>query len=142
MICYPEATESVPWVEGLTPPEASHYLPSVVFNCRPLWPVAAKPKGLLLARFITWLSVQKSSCMLDGRGRVQGVGGGGDMTSRGTCLCDVNQRRKTGSDTEMGKRTRGCALLGAFAKFRKANIGFIMSACPHGTKRLALGGFS
>jgi hypothetical protein len=65
-ICYPEATDSVPWVEGLTPLEASHFLPSVVFNCRPLWPVAAKPKGLLLARVITWLSLPNPRVCLTG----------------------------------------------------------------------------
>jgi len=94
LICYTEATDNVPWVEGLTPLEASHFLPSVVFNCRSLWPVAAKPKGLLLARVITWLSLPKSSCMVDGGGRVQVAGGRGDMTSRGTCLRAVSVERQ------------------------------------------------
>ena len=31
--------------------------------------------------------------------------------------------------------------LGAFAKLRKATIGFVMSVCPHGTTRLPLDGF-
>ena len=33
-------------------------------------------------------------------------------------------------------------LLGAFAKFRKAAISFVMSVCPHGTARHPLDGFS
>jgi hypothetical protein len=34
------------------------------------------------------------------------------------------------------------AMLGAFAKFRKATINFVMSVRPHGTIRLPLEGFS
>ena len=33
-------------------------------------------------------------------------------------------------------------LLGAFAKFRKATISFVVSVCPRGTTRLPLDGFS
>jgi hypothetical protein len=94
LICSTGATDIVAWVEGLTPFQASHFLPSVVFNCRPLWPVATKPKGLLLARAIMWLSLPKSSCMVDGGGRVQGAEGGSDMTSRGTCLRAVSVERQ------------------------------------------------
>jgi hypothetical protein len=32
--------------------------------------------------------------------------------------------------------------IGAFAKLRKATIGFVMSVCPHGTTRVPLDGFS
>jgi hypothetical protein len=35
-----------------------------------------------------------------------------------------------------------CIFLGAFAKFRKATISFVMSVCPHGTTRFPMDGFS
>jgi hypothetical protein len=104
---YTEATDGVPWAEGLTPLDASHFLPSVVFIYRPLWPVSAKPKGLLLAKVITWLSLPRSMGIGEGKGDgvVYCAGGGGKMASRRTCFRGVSIAKV--SETELDKGSRG-----------------------------------
>ena len=66
----------------------------------------SQTKGLVLARVITWLSLPKSSCMVDGGRYSAGCWRRGwHDISRNLFTC--HRHRKTGSDIEIGKMTRG-----------------------------------
>jgi hypothetical protein len=70
------------------------------------------------------------------------------LCMQGTCSDHVSKRQKIELSWKMLKQRAGWAdqwLLAAFAKLRKATIGFVMSAGyvrPHGTTRLPLDRFS